>query len=103
RLSRRQVLRGTVAGSAVTVALPFLNCFLNGNGTALANGAPLPTRFASWSWGLGFSPGQWEPKKAGALHDQPLGPELAALEPVKDKINVFTRFKLSLDGKLNQP
>ena len=36
--TRRRVLRGMLDGSAVTVALPMLNCFLNGNGTALASG-----------------------------------------------------------------
>ena len=40
-ITRRRVLRGVVDGSAVTVALPFLNVFLNGNGNALADGAPL--------------------------------------------------------------
>ena len=29
--TRRRVLRGMLDGSAVTVALPMLNCFLNGN------------------------------------------------------------------------
>ena len=34
KLSRRRVLRGIVSGSAVTIGLPLLNCFLNDNGTA---------------------------------------------------------------------
>ena len=41
KLTRRRFLQGTLNGSAVTIALPFLNCFLNDNGTALASGAPV--------------------------------------------------------------
>ena len=42
---RRDVLRGTVGGAAISVALPFLDCFLDDHGQALASGAPLPLRF----------------------------------------------------------
>src|SRR5262245_4120390 len=54
---RRSVLRGMLKGAAVTVGIPFLDCFLNDNGTALASGAALPVRFGSWFWGLGHQPG----------------------------------------------
>src|SRR5882757_6227374 len=36
RLSRRRVLQGMLGGGAVTVGLPFLDCFLDTNGVALA-------------------------------------------------------------------
>jgi hypothetical protein len=42
-----------VKGVGVTVALPFLDYFLNGNGTALASGAPMPVRFGTSGYGLG--------------------------------------------------
>ena len=43
--TRRRVLRGMLAGSAVTVGLPTLDCVLNENGTAFADtGAPLWSR-----------------------------------------------------------
>ncbi len=42
RLSRRTVLRGALGTS---LGLPMLDCMLNGNGTALANGAPIPCRY----------------------------------------------------------
>ena len=49
RISRRDVLRGMLGGTAVTVGLPVLECFLNPNGTALAaTGAVLPPVFGSW-------------------------------------------------------
>ncbi|MBL8631555.1 MAG: hypothetical protein JNM81_18110, partial [Rhodospirillaceae bacterium] len=54
---RRELLRGTVGGAAVTVALPFLDCFLDGHGEALASGAPLPVRFGTWFWSMGHTPG----------------------------------------------
>jgi hypothetical protein len=99
RLSRREVLRGAMAGAAIGVGLPLLECFLDVNGTALAGGAPLPTRFATWFWGLGLYPGRWEPKEVGSLQNQPLGPELVALERVKDKINIYSAMKVHIDGR----
>ena len=48
KLNRRTVLRGMLQGTAVTVALPLLNCFLNDNGTALASGAPQAARVMAW-------------------------------------------------------
>ena len=65
--NRRRVLRGLLNGGVGTVALPLLNCFLNGNGTALANGAPLPVRFGTWAWGLGMNKDIFVPKKLGAI------------------------------------
>ena len=44
QLSRRTLLRGAAGGTTVALALPLLEAMLNRNGTALANGAPLPRR-----------------------------------------------------------
>jgi hypothetical protein len=98
-LSRRRFLKGTLNGSAVTIALPFLNCFLNENGTALASGAPLPMRFGTWSWGLGMSEAIFVPKKTGANFDLP--PEIAPLAPVQKHINLFTNFNVFKDAAPN--
>ena len=99
---RRRVLRGMMQGAVVSVALPFLDCFLIENGTALAaTGAPLPVRFGTWFWGLGFTPDRWEPKNTGANYDLP--PELKYIEPVKAHINVLSGFDSKLDGKSNLP
>ncbi len=55
--TRRNVLRGMMGGAAVSVGLPFLDCFLNTNGTALAaTGAPLPVAFGTFFWGCGLNP-----------------------------------------------
>jgi hypothetical protein len=89
-LNRRRVLKGTMNGAAVTVGLPLLNCFLNGNGTALADGSPLPVRFGTWFWGLGMASKIFVPKKRGPGFDLP--EEIAMLAPVRDKINLLTNF-----------
>jgi len=49
-LTRRIVLRGIGGGLAAAVALPLLDIFLDGNGTALADGSPSPIRFGTWFW-----------------------------------------------------
>ena len=96
KFNRRSVLRGMLGGSAVTVGLPLLDCFLDSNGEALADGAPLPKTFVSWFQGLGYAPGYWEPKKTGAGYD--FGVQLKALTPIRDKINIFSGLKVFLDA-----
>lgn len=96
--NRRRVLQGLMGGAAVTVGLPFLDCFLTENGTALAaTGAPLPVCFGTWFWGLGLNPGRWEPQKQGAGYELP--PDLAPIGKYKNRVNVFTGMKVHLDGK----
>jgi hypothetical protein len=98
KANRRSVLRGMLGGGAVGVALPLLDCFLNENGTALAaTGAPLPVRFGTWFWGCGLNPGRWTPSKVGSDFDMP--PEIKILAPFKDRLNVFSGFKVMTDGK----
>jgi len=97
-VKRRSVLRGVMSGTAVSVGLPFLDCFLNTNGTALAaTGTQLPTRFGTWFWGLGLNPGRWEPKEEGKMNE--MGVELQPLNAYKDRMNVFSGLKAFLDGK----
>jgi hypothetical protein len=96
-VNRRRVLRGMLGGGAVTLGLPFLDCFLNTNGTALASGAPLPLCYGTWFWGLGLNPGRWEPKTEGKITE--FGPELQPLTPYKDKVNVYSGMKVILDGR----
>jgi len=99
KLSRRRFLKGTLNGSAVTIALPFLDCFLNENGTALASGAPIPMRFGTWSWGLGMSKAIFVPKKTGTNFDLP--PEIEMLAPIQQHINLFTNFNVFKDDAPN--
>lgn len=100
-ITRRRVLRGVLNGVAVTVALPLLDCFLNDNGTALANGAPLPVRFGTWSWGCGMDRRSFVPKKVGADYDLP--PEIRSWQPVRRHINVLTNFNCFPDSAPTLP
>jgi hypothetical protein len=99
-VERRRVLRGMLGAGVVTVGVPFLDCFLDGNGTALASGGPLPTVFGSWFQGLGLNPGFWEPKTTGPGYEMP--PLLAALAPFRDKLNIYSGLRCHLDGHAPQ-
>ena len=102
RVTRRTLFRGMMGGAAISVGLPFLDCFLNENGTALAaTGAPLPVCFGTWFWGCGLTPGRWVPAKIGSDYDLPI--ELQPLAPYKDKLNVYSGMKVHLDGKAALP
>jgi hypothetical protein len=85
-------------GAAVTVGLPFLDCFLDANGAALAStGAALPVCFGTWYYGCGLNPGRWEPKIAGPNYE--FGVELQPLSPFRHKLNVYSQMSALLDGK----
>lgn len=100
--SRRRVLKGMLGGAAVSVGLPFLDSFLNDNGTALAGtGAPLPIRFGTWLWGMGLCPGRWEPKQVGAGYEMPH--LLRSLTPFKDRISVISGMRVDLEGRTLVP
>jgi hypothetical protein len=86
-----------LGGSAVTVALPLLDCFLDGNGEALASGAPIPTRFGTWFWGCGVNAARWFPDNLGANYD--LKPQFAPIGPYAKKVTVFSGFNVILGGK----
>ena len=106
-LSRRRVLRGTMGGMAITVGLPYLDCFLNSNGDALAaTGEPLPVCFGTWLQSMGLTPGFWVPKTTGPNyenndHYESVG-GLKVLEPYKDRINIFSGMKYFLDGRAHR-
>ena len=99
--TRRRVLRGVLAGSAVTVGLPILDCLLDDNGTAFADtGAPLPTRFVAWFWPLGVGEAEWRPKNAGSDYELPW--QFGALKPFQKRLNLFSGSHVALDGAPNQ-
>jgi len=96
----RQTVRGSLLGAGVSVALPFLDLFLNTNGDALAaTGAPLPRRFGTWFYGCGMNPHRWNPTTEGPDFDLP--PELQPIEPVREHISVLSGFSVLLAGETN--
>ena len=100
KFNRRSLLRGAIHGSAVVMGLPILESFLNDNGTAFADGVDLPPCFGSWFFGLCLTPGRWEPTTVGEGYELP--GHIAALNPVREKLNVFSGLQVFLDGKVNQ-
>jgi hypothetical protein len=96
KVDRRRVLRGLLNGGAVTVALPLLDCFLDGNGQALADGKPMPVRFGTWFWGCGMNAKAFTPKTFGTTWE--LQEENAALQGVQKHLNLFSNFNAYLDS-----
>ncbi len=93
-ISRRSLLRGLLGGVAVAVALPPLELFWNGNGTAYASGLGFPKRFGLFFWGNGMRPDQWIPTGEGTEWE--LSEELAALVNVKHRISVVSGMAVKL-------
>ncbi len=102
--NRRSMLRGMIGGTAVTLGLPILDVFLDGNGKAFADGAKLPVRFGSFFWGLGLTDTpaggtRWVPKTIGGGYE--ITPELQPMAHLRDKLSVFSGFRAIPDGKAN--
>lgn len=98
---RRTLLRGLLGGGAVSVALPFLDIFLDDNGRALASGAALPVRFGTWYWGLGHTPGHAIGDRAQSGAGIAFLDECAPLKRHHDVINYYGGFTTPLDGSAN--
>ncbi|MCA9635457.1 MAG: DUF1552 domain-containing protein [Myxococcales bacterium] len=101
-LNRRTMLRGVLGGTAVALALPPLEAMLNANGTAYANGDPLPRRFVTWFFGNGvalvnpFDPNnnqlKWTPPDYGPGYSLPT--QLAPLSGVKEYCSVISNLEV---------
>ncbi|HHO51233.1 MAG TPA: DUF1552 domain-containing protein [Deltaproteobacteria bacterium] len=89
RPSRRQLLRGALAGGAlVTLGLPWLE--------ALAAGGGFPKRFGLFFWGNGNRPERWTPSGEGEGAAWALSDQLAPLAPVKSEITVVSGTSVKL-------
>jgi len=100
KLDRRFLLRGTCQGALAVVGMPFLDCFLDSKGKALAaTGRALPTRFGTYFYGLGLTKQLWIPKNGGK--DWDMTTQLKPLEPLKSKINVWSGLRVPLDDNPN--
>lgn len=100
-MKRRRFLHGMLQGGVLSLGLPVLDCMLNTNGNAWADGSPLPVRFGTWFWGCGMNPWRWNPKTEGT--DYELTPELLAIAPVREHVTVLTGFDVLLANKPNLP
>lgn len=94
---RRRFLRGLVAGSLVTVGLPWLELFAGRK----AYGATLcddgfPRRLVVFLWGNGNRPELWTPAVTGPDYELP--PELESLAPVRSKLSVVTGLSTKVDN-----
>ena len=102
-LDRRTMLRGRGGGATAAVGLPILDAMLNGNGTALANGNPLPVRIMTWCFGNGVVLNRWVPggirtPVTGANY--PISAELAPFTPVIDYVSVLSGFENKCHDKI---
>ncbi len=93
-LNRRQILRGIFGGAAVAVAMPTFDAMLNTNGTAYADGHPLPKRFGVFFFGNGVRLAKWNPTATGA--NFPLSPALEPLANVKDYVSVVSGCQIKI-------
>ncbi len=71
RVSRRFALQGAVGGIGVSLWLPVLESMCNDNGTAFAQGEPLPTSFGIFFRGNGHYPTDWTPTGTGDSWELP--------------------------------
>jgi hypothetical protein len=89
-ISRRTVLRGTLGGAAVAFGLPPLEAMFNANGTAYAQGTPLPRRMGIFFWGGGIKHDRWVPSNTGAAWTPSVALEPLAAAGIKDYVSVLT-------------
>lgn len=85
---RRTFLRGLLGGAAVSVSLPLLDVMLDSNGTALAQGSPMPRRFGVFYWGGGIVHDAWVPETTGT--DWVLPDSLQPFANVRDAVTLVT-------------
>jgi hypothetical protein len=97
RFGRRQLLRGLLSGTAVSVALPTLDAMLGSTGEALANGEPLPKRFGIFFWGDGVRLAKWNPTATGA--NFPLSESLMPLSPVRPYVSVVSGTSIKAENR----
>jgi hypothetical protein len=93
RMSRRFALQGAVGGIGVSLWLPILESMCDDNGTAFAQGEPIPTSFGIFFWGNGYYPPDWTPTGSAASASGDawgLPRNLAAFEALKGDMTFVT-------------
>jgi hypothetical protein len=98
KISRRHALRGILSGVGVALWLPVLDVMCDENGTAFAQGTPLPTTFGVFFWGNGVHPGSlWTPTTTGDGNAWQLPTNLSDFADLKDAMTLVTGLDM-LDG-----
>lgn len=98
QLSRRTVLRGLLAGAAVTVGLPWLEIFFHRMPRAQAQASLFPPRFGLFFWGNGVHPERWVPTGEGT--NWTLSEQMAPLAAVKDEISVVSGMEVKVPNTI---
>lgn len=98
RPTRRNFLRTAAFGTPIALGLPLFDSVLNDNGTAFAQGEPLPRRFGIFFWGngRGTEASRWTPATTGAGWQ--VSEELAPLAAYKNYINVVSGMRVALSA-----
>ena len=95
---RRTLLRGVLAGAAVSIALPPLEIMFDTIGTAYADGTPVPKRLGIFFWGNGVKRDRFVPREVGAGFALP--EELVPLASVKDHLTVVSGMSIKTGNPL---
>lgn len=97
--SRRRMLRGMFAGSAITVGLPWLETLVSPTKRAWASADGLfPKRFGIFYWGNGNRPERWTPIGEGTGYA--LSDELAPLAGLEDKLTVISGMSIKVPNTI---
>jgi len=88
-LNRRTVLRGMLAGTAVSFGLPPLEAMFNANGTAYAAGGPLPRRLGVFFLGQRREARPLEPDGHWGRREMP-NLETAPFTPIKEYVSIVS-------------
>ncbi|MDG1482505.1 MAG: DUF1552 domain-containing protein [Myxococcota bacterium] len=97
RLSRRHLLHGLLGGSAVSLALPWLEVMSRTSPVAAASSSGFPTRFGLFFWGNGNRPDLWTPDGDG--EEFSFSEELAPLEVLRDKLCIVSGMALPVENR----
>lgn len=97
KVSRRTVLRGLLGGATVAVGLPALEIFLDGHGTAYADGTAFPRRFGVFFWGNGVLPWNWVPEQEGRNYT--MSEQLLPLERHRDVMTIISGTDVKTGGR----
>ena len=98
KLNRRSVLRGSLGGLAVGLALPLLEAHHH---RVRAQDAGVPKRFGVFYWGNGNLPDSWRPSGLGdARSEWSMSEQLEPLQAYKDKLSVITGLKINVANQL---